>query len=127
MEGTYDVMLGSQKKGSVTVIKQGLYWLFDCRCDLSGEVMYDLVIRVGDQQVKLGLLTPGNGIFCLYKKLPIKRLGQGSPVFSLQPRHPKACGQFIPIHPDEPFQYLSRLENAYLKKQGSQIGITFSE
>lgn len=127
MEGTYDVMLGLQRMGKVSVRKQGLYWQFDCQCDLSGEVMYDLAVMAGERQVKLGLLTPVNGCFCLYTKLPIKRLGQGSPKFSLQPRHAQMKGQFVPIHPDEPFRYLSRLENAYLAKQEGQFGITFSE
>ena len=127
MEDTYDVKLGSQIMGTVTVKKQGLYWLFDCRCDLSGEVMYDLAIMVGEYQVKLGLMTPGNGCFCLCTKLPIKRLGQGSPMFSLQPRHAQMKDNIIPVKPDEPFCYLSRLENAYLAKLEGKPGIALTE
>lgn len=123
MEGTYDVTLGSKIMGTVTVKKQGLYWQFDCRCGLCGEVMYNLTVKAGTCQEKLGLLTPGNGGFCLRTKLPMKRLGQGSPVFYLQPRHAKVKGQFVPVHPDEPFRYLGRLENAYLTKQNGQIGL----
>lgn len=85
--------------------------------------MYDLVVNAGDCQVKLGLLTPGNGCFWLCTKLPMKRLGQGSPVFSLHPRHAKLKDEFVPVHPDEPFRYLARLENAFLARQNSQIGL----
>ena len=123
MEGTYDVTLGSQKMGTVSVRKQGLYWLFDCTCSLSGEVMYDLAVRIGDTQAKLGLLTPEKGAFCLTTKLPSKRFGQGRPVFSLQPRHPEMKGMFVAVNPDEPFHYLHRLESSYLAIRAQQIGL----
>ena len=127
MEGTYDVKLGPEKLGTVTVTRQGLYWQFLCRCSLSGEVMYDLTIRVGEVQEKLGLLTPENGSFCLRAKLPVKRVGQGSPQFFLQPRHAQVQGLFVPVRPEEPFAYIRRLEQAYLAVQNRQIGVMLQE
>ncbi len=123
MEGTYDVKLGSQMIGSVAVKKHGLYWIFDCHCTLSGEVMYDLMITAEDRQEKLGLLTPANGSFELRTRIAAKRLGQASPVFTLKPRHNFLDDNFIPIRPEEPFCYLSRLENAHLARKTGQIGI----
>ena len=127
MEGTYDVMLGSQKMGTVSVGRQGLYWQFCCRCDLSGEVMYYLTVHVGSSTEKLGLLTPLDGRFGLNTKLAVKRLEQGSPVFVLQPRRSGLSGQFIPVYPEEPFAYLTRLHEAYLATQNQQMGILLPE
>ena len=127
MEGTYNVMLGSQKMGTVSVRKQGLYWHFDCCCNLSGEVMHDLVIRIGEMRIKLGLLTPENGRYSLRTKQPCKQFREGSPVFSLQPRHAKINDTFLPIHPSEPFRYLNALEKAYLVRHEEQIGMIIQE
>ncbi len=123
MEGAYDVLLGSEKMGTVLVKRQGLYWQFDCRCRLSGDVMYDLVVSVGKARMKLGLLIPNNGYFILSVKVPAKRLGQGIPQFFLQSRHTQMKGHFVPVDPDEPFRYLHRLESAYLAVCNSQIGL----
>ena len=127
MEGTYDVMLGSQKMGTVTVRQQGLYWSFSCRCALSGEVMYYLMVTVGDSRERLGLLTPVEGKFGLDTKLPIKRLPQGSPAFFLQAKRGGHNGQFVAVRPEEPFAYLHRLTDAYLTTQNQQMGIFLPE
>ena len=127
MEGTYDVMMAGDNKGTVAVKSHGLYYVFECSCRLTGEVMCDLIMRIGDSCVKLGLLTPQNGRFSLNAKLPKKRLGHGMPVFSLQPRHCKTDEQFVPIYPEEPFHYLSRLEKAYLVRKDGQIGLLIDQ
>ena len=122
MEGTYDVMLGSEKRGTVTVTGRGLYWEMSCRCRLYSEVMQELVARIGGRRVKLGLLVPENGAYCLKTKIPKKEL----PTFDgfiLQPRHEKVEADFYPIKPEEPFAYLRRLEDAYLARRDSQIGL----
>ncbi len=127
MEGNYEVMLGNKPMGNVKVSRQGLYWQFDCRCVLSGEVMYDLAVTTEDGQVRLGLLTPNGGGFHLKTKLPMKRLGQGSPTFTLHPRHPQLRGHFVAVKPEEPFAYLRQLESAYLARQNGQIGLVWQD
>ena len=127
MEGTYDVLLGTQKMGNVVVSRQGLYWHFCCRCDLSGEVMYYLTVQIDRQCERLGLLIPVDGMFGLNTQLPVKRLEQGSPTFFLQARRSASCGQFIPVRMEEPFAYLTRLQEAYLATQNQQMGIILPE
>ena len=120
---TYDVVLGGQPMGRVTVRKQGLYLQFDCQCNLSGEVMFDLIACVGQQREKLGLLTPELGKYTLRTKLPAKRLREGALSFLLQPRHSSMKDRFVPVRPDEPFAYIHRLEDAYLAICDGQVGI----
>ena len=127
MEGTYDVLLGMQKMGTVTVSRQGLYWQFSCRCAISGEVMYYLTVQVGSGREKLGILTPVDGQFGLDTKLAMKRLEQGSPAFTLQAKRNGQLGQFIAVRPEEPFAYLHRIEEAYLSTQNQQMGILLPE
>ena len=127
MEGTYCVKLGSETKGSVSLVRQGLYWSIACSCSLTGEVMYDLAVIVDDRKERLGLLTPDHGTFSLRAMVPIKRLGQGSPTFFLQARHGSDEVQFYPVTEQEPFCYLHRLEDAYMAKQNEKIGLFFHE
>ena len=127
MEGTYDVIMAGEDIGTVAVKSQGLYYVFECSCRLTGEVMCDLVMRIGDSCVKLGLLTPQNGRFDLNVRLPKKRAVQGIPVFSLQPHHSKTDEHFVSVSPEEPFHYLSRLEKAYLARKDGQIGLIIDQ
>ncbi len=121
MEGTYDVYFANEAVGRVRVQKQGLYYIFTCRCQLL-EGMYHLML--GEE--KLGLMVPEAGELKLSTKLPAKRFGQGSLRFALRPRHAKMPGSFIPLRPEEPFSYLQRLENAYLARVDGQMGVMLS-
>lgn len=122
MEGTYDVMLGPEKRGIVTVTGEGLYWKIFCRCSLYADVMQDLVARAGEKRIKLGLLAPEGDSYCLRTRIPKKELHRIEE-FCLQPRHEKLEMDFYPIKPEEPFAYLHRLENAYLRTEKGQFGI----
>ncbi len=118
LEGTYDVNFGAETIGRVRVQRQGLYYQFACTCEhLDG--MFQLVC----DGVDLGLLVPCGGQLILQTKQPVKRFGQGSGQFLLRPRHSKLPQSFVPLRPEEPFAYLSRLENAYLATQNGQPGV----
>ncbi len=119
----YDVILGSESIGKAQVEKEGLYYRISCRCRLSGEVAYKVHALCGEKCEDLGLLVPQNGAFTLTTRLPIKRLGEGQLQFKAVPRHPKTEGKFVPISADEPFSYLSRLENAYMQIRDGRIGV----
>ena len=81
MVGTYEIRLGSSSVGCVTVERQGLYYRFHCQCNLKG--MYRLVVSCGGKQEDLGTLIPSGGVFGLEKRIPVKRLGEGTPEFEL--------------------------------------------
>ena len=127
MEGTYDILLGGEKAGQAQVQIQGLYCRFSCRCHLSGEVMYRISVTCGDRTEDLGILVPRDGSFVLDTRIPLKKLGKGTPVFRAVPRHAPLAGRFIPLSPEEPFSYLSKLENARLTHKNGQTGILIQE
>ena len=127
MEGTYDIMLAGEPVGQATVRRQGLYWQFSCRCDLSGETVCRISVTCGDKQVSLGILVPEGGRFVLNTKVAASKLGSGTPEFICQPRRPELQGKFIPLRPEEPFAYLHRLEDAFLARQNGELGIVIPE
>ena len=127
MDGTYEIMLGGESVGQAVVRRQGLYYRFSCRCDLSGEVIYRITVTCGGKSESLGIPVPKNGEFYLDTRLAASRMGEGEPKFAAVPRRPDLGGMFVPISPEEPFRYLHRLENAFLARKDGQLGIVIPE
>ena len=127
MDGTYEIMLGGESVGQAVVRRQGLYYRFSCRCDLSGEVIYRITVTCGGKSESLGIPVPKNGEFYLDTRLAASRLGEGEPKLAAVPRRPDLGGMFVPISPEEPFRYLHRLENAFLARKDGQVGIVIPE
>jgi len=127
MVGTYEIRRGNETVGMATVEKEGLYYRIRCRCHISGEGMRRIVVNCGDVREDLGICVPVDGEFGLVKKIPRKRFGEGKPEFCLLPKYPDIYGKFIPIYPDEPFAYMTRLKDAYLQVREGQPGIVIAE
>ena len=125
MVGTYEIRLGSSSVGCVTVERQGLYYRFRCQCNLKG--MYRLVVSCGGKQEDLGTLIPSGGVFGLEKRTPVKRLGEGTPEFELVTKESVRREKFVPVYPEEPFSYMSRLKDAFLERREGTPGLIFRE
>lgn len=119
MVGSYEIEHGT---GTVKVTREGLYYRFSCRCRLSGETMHRLVVFTDAGQVDLGVCVPMEGCFGVERKLPCKRFGE-NPQFRLLPKHEGMQGRFVPIYPEEPFMYISKLNKAFLEVRNGQPGI----
>ena len=126
LEGTYDVYLGKEVVGNVTVTKEGLYYRFACSCHLSTDVC-KLKVSCDEKEEILGTLVPSGSAFCLNTRLPAKRLGNGRACFSVVPNRPIVAGKFVPLCPEEPFAYLERLKDAYLAHRNGQLGVMIKE
>lgn len=126
MEEEYTVRFGNKVAGKVRVYRQGLYYRFICRCQLTGEVICRLHVRCDTNQENLGIVVPFGDDFGLDTRVPIKKLGEGKLEFFLLPKHEKSAGKFVPIYPEEPFAYIARLKNAFLERQNGKVGITIT-
>jgi hypothetical protein len=127
MEVVYDVLLADKPVGAASVKKEGLYYVFNCQCLFSGEVLYTLAASCGEQTVNLGICVPVNNGFGLKTRVPIKRLGEGKMKIYAVPRHRELTGKFIPIRSEEPFAYIKFLHSAYLQIRDSQFGVVIPE
>lgn len=127
MEGTYDIQLGSEVIGKAIVERQGLYYHFSCRCRITGAVIYRVTVSCGGHHENLGILVPMGDSFGLKTKLAVKKLGKGLLQFRALPKHQKAEGKFVPVYPDEPFAYLTRLQNAFLEVRNGRSGVVLPE
>lgn len=85
--------------------------------------MYRLIVSCGTKRENLGILIPQGESFILDKRLPVKRIGNGELSFSLIPKKESVSGTFVPISPEEPFTYISRLKKSFLIYRNGQPGI----
>lgn len=127
MVGTYNVMIGDRKAGWMRVEKQGLYYRFSCRCDLSGKTVHSVAAVIGGERVHLGICIPMDGRFGLEKKLPCKQFPSGKAEFLLIPRGENQGRRFVPVYPEEPFAYMAKLKEAFLEIREGQVGVSIPE
>lgn len=124
----YEVTLDGFAVGRVSLARQGLYYHLRCRCDVAQKQMYRLEAARGGEHVDLGILVPMDRGFGMESRFPVKRLGEGKITFHLRlASEPARTGRFVPISPEEPFAYLSRLRNAVLVFQDGKKGILLPE
>ena len=123
METYYSVTRKGKPCGKGSGRKQGLYHLFDCRCLLDCNEIYRLNLTCGDFQKDLGILVPTEGTFGIHTKIPSKQLREGEWGFCviIKKENPAEC--FVPISPEEPFTYISRVKASFLIYQNGQAGI----
>ena len=127
MERSYSVSIRGTPVGKVLVQRQGLYYHISCRCQLKGDTIYRLVVTSGSTSINLGIVVPISNGFILNTKLPVKKIGEGEFAFSLCTKQDEASGTFIPITPEEPFAYISRLKDSFLTLQDGRSGILVSK
>lgn len=127
MERQFAVTLGEKQVGKVLVNRQGLYYAFHCRCDLAMDRIYRLMVTCGTLRENLGILVPNDGCFMLDTRKPVKSIGEGDLRFSLHTKEEKHTCIFVPIFPEEPFAYISRLRESFLIRRDGQPGIVLNK
>lgn len=128
MEGIYPIVSGTEPVGEVQVYPKGLYYHFRCRCIHDQECVCRLMIRCGNQVEKLGIMVPEGEYFVLNRQIAKKHFVDESPVFFLLGDLKEAeNGLFIPISSEEPFEHLSRLQDAVLENREGILGAWIPE
>ena len=86
MAETYDITHEGAPVGTARMEKQGLYYVFSCRCRLPKEGLYRIHAINGAAREDLGICIPMDGVFGMDKKVPQKRIGEGTLTFELVPK-----------------------------------------
>ena len=124
--GSYAVYLGDKTAGKLQIEKEGLYYRLTCRCVVPDDLVYRLFAVTDQRRENLGVVLPENGGYVLQRKIPAKRLQPGCR-FLLSARGETNTGTFVPVYPEEPFSYISRLETAFLEVRNGQTGLCWKE
>ena len=123
MDKTYEVDFANRAVGKVQVSRKGLYYRISCRCRIGSDILCRLYAVCGEKRENLGIVVPVDGGFGLETSIPVKKLGEGDLSFHLVARYEAAGGELVPVYPEEPFAYISRLKKAYLVKQNGKTYI----
>ena len=86
MAETYDITYEGAPVGAARMEKLGLYYVFSCRCRLPDDGLYRIHVIAGENREDLGICIPLDGLFGMDKRLPLKRLGEGTLDFVLLPK-----------------------------------------
>ncbi len=127
MNQKFDIFRGGEKIGKAEVTREGLYYRFRCCCALSGEVIYRLHVTCGTKTENLGILIPSGDAFRLEKRLPVSRFADGEFTIRAVPANPDRGKQFVPVLPEEPFQYIAKLNAARMASRDGQAGVVFED
>lgn len=127
MNNEYCVYHGQQVVGQMQVKQCGLYYTFSCRCDLQSGTAFTVEACCGENKVNLGICVPSGNQFGLQTKIPVKRFAEGEWHFYIKPKHAALEEQFYPIHADEPFAYIQRLNKAYFAVRDGQFGVVIGD
>ena len=89
--------------------------------------MRRILVIVGNQQIDLGVCIPVDGQFGLEKRIPCKYMGEGTPEFRIMPKYQRTGRRFVPVYPEEPFAYMTKLKDAFLEIRDGQAGVLIKE
>lgn len=107
--------------GEARVSRQGLYYDIRCACKCCGDSAVRAVVQCGDQKADLGILVPEGNVYAASTRIAVSKLGTGFFRFFVQSKHGTEQQPLVPIKPEEPFAYISQLENIRLQKENGRL------
>ena len=130
MSETYEITYDTVPVGTAQVEKQGLYFLFSCRCRLPDEGLYRIHGCFGEDRVDLGICVPMGQLFGMDKKSPSRQIPEGIPYFQLLSKDwkPEVTEKVIaetPVMAEAEVTAVAEVEeNAELETEGTFIPVT---
>lgn len=127
MVETHELSLNGQTVGTVYIKRRGLYYHITCRCKLPSVGMYRIKAFSETAETDLGICIPMGTHFGIETNLPVSRLGEGELTFQIVAKNQEAASRFVPIDPETPFAYISKLEKARLSYRDGIPGVMIAE
>ena len=122
----YEVYCADRVIGSISLEPQGLYYKIFSYCERISEKFPKLYAVCGDHKTSIGVYKPqGNG-FVMERLLSIKSWDLKGISFQIGSMDRQIKGETIPVFPDRPFPYISRIGNAQFCREDEQPGILYS-
>lgn len=123
MTDIYPIYLGSEQRGQAQMNREGLYHQINCSCVLSQDVPFQVVMQTSSGERSLGTCVQEGSRFRIRTKVPSKYIGEEKVRFYLRPKFSQPSRKVIAVYPDEPFQYLNKLQNARMVVEDDHTGV----
>lgn len=121
------VWLNGEVAGSVCITKEGLYTRFLCQCRLPDNHIYRLSLSCNGQKTDLGICVPQGEYYTVNKIVKSRQIGDGEMCFQIIPTTEKTKDSFIPLLPNQPFDYISKIENMILCVDNDGYGVLIED
>lgn len=109
--------------GNIYVINEGLYVKIQCNLRISCNINDKLLLISQKETIDLGGFMPVGNTYCLIKRIPAKRIGEGEFHFQFQSPGNFSEKQFIPISETSPFPCISKITESTLHYENGIAGI----
>ncbi len=116
LDERYSVYYVDKIVGTAQLTIKGLYYHIVASCVLSDPDVYRLHAHSNAGTMDLGLLVPKDGRFTLSRSIPIKQFGTDALVFTIKDHRIDKTQFRVPLKLNQPFLYLTQLEQAKLSQ-----------
>ena len=127
MIGNHRILFGDGQVGVANVVREGMFYKISCKCDVDQDLPAHVEALWQEQKIDLGLCVRMDSEMGLITRIHVNKVPQYIPLFRVAIKQRKEKGCFVPIHPEEPFRYLQRLNSAWLAKEGEELGIMLQD
>lgn len=110
----YPIWYNGTQIGTTRMQKCGLYMEISGVCKCPDEGFYRVCVQYIGKTIDLGLLIKENDLYCLRKRIAIKVLGNGTPLFAITPNHAETLYYPLSDRQAEPFEYLDKIRSSRL-------------
>lgn len=124
MNQTYPIWQDDMIIGEAQVSKKGLYYHIRCTCKCCCDSALRVNVQCGNQKADLGILIPEAGVYTANTRIAVTKLGAEELHFFIQSKHAKNPEPLVRITSEEPFAYISDLENIRFRKEN---GLSYAQ
>ena len=113
MHNGYDIYFGGDVMGKAYIKQEGLYYYFQCWCQLPSASIHCVILQSGEKEYNLGVCVPDGDKFQTNKRIPIKQFKNEDFKFYLKSKQVDKKS-VVTVDPEKPFEHLQELDNAQL-------------
>ena len=122
MIGIHPILMDGIEIGQANVERQGLYYHISCHCSLEPG-FYRIWMCCSGTNEQLGICVLQENRFGLEKRIPVKRIVDGIPVFTVTSTEENTESEFVKISTEEPFGWLEYIPDAKLQVKNGVVGV----
>lgn len=123
MNCQFDVYLGCQSVGKVTIQKQGCFYVIDCFCSIPMIEGYKLILNSNDKEMNLGRFIPHSNGVGLKTRVKADTVDMSKVRFYILSAKSLSTSEFYPVYEDKPFAYLEKISQSVLQIRDGIYGI----
>ena len=100
--------------GKAIMVRSGLYADIQCDCQYPAGGFYRVYMKYSDKTIDLGLWIKDGSHYLVRRRIPLKSLGEGDPVFYIAQHQPATELNKYPLQIGQPFENIEKIRKCKL-------------